>query len=154
MKDKSFKGWYQETSGLKVSVIVLLVPPLPSVNCCSQKASALACTVRSLITAWDWNGTASNIKTACFSNVSNSSCQRGYFLQPANIMTFIVELKGRFLVHFLAELWHFLYLLIVYISVWLFPLYLKFQKQHWDYYFGFILLLGEISGVLNYDKIT
>lgn len=98
---------------------------LLSWNHCSQKVTALASTVHSWITAWDWNDTARNIETTSFSNVSNSSRQRGYFLQPANIMTFFVELKGRFPMHFLEELWHILYLHILDISVQHFPFVVK-----------------------------
>lgn len=104
------------TAGLKVSETVVFVPSLSSWNHCSQKVSSLSLHSPQLNSGLKpkWH---CNIKTIYFNNMSNSSCQRGYFLQPANIMTFFVELKGRFPMYFLEELWHFLYLHILYISV-------------------------------------
>lgn len=94
----------------------------------------------------------------CFSNVSNSSLKglfsKGYFLQPANIMTFFVELKGRFPMTFLEKLWHFLYLHI----------YDKFQSSIFPFFASvtpslmfslvYIIWSAELSEVLYYDENT
>lgn len=55
--------------------------------------------------------------------VSNSSCQRGYFLHPENIMTFFVELKGRFPVYSRRIMTLFIFTDSIHISLAFFPLF-------------------------------
>lgn len=75
----------------------------------------------------------------------------GYFLQPANIMTFFVELKGRFPMHFLEKLWHILYLHILGISVQHFPFVVKVTPSLM-FSLPYSLLSAELSEVLHYEK--